>query len=38
VLLVLADERAGSFPDNLKSSEFMLLRTDIAAFLPIISR
>ena len=38
VLLVLADERAGSFPDNLKSSEFLLLRTDIAAYLPVISR
>lgn len=38
VLLVLADERAGSFPDNLKSSEFLLLRTNTAAYLPVISR
>lgn len=38
VLLVMADERAGSFPDNLKSSEFMLLRTNTAAYLPVIAR
>ena len=38
VLLVLADERAGTFPDNLKSSEFLLLRASTAAYLPIITR
>ena len=38
ILLVLADERAGSFPDNLKSSEFAVVRTDTPVFLPIVAR
>ena len=38
VLLVLADERAGTFPDNLKIVEFLALKTDTPVFLPILSR
>jgi len=38
VLLVLADERAGDFPDNLKRSEFVAIRTDTPVFLPVVVR
>ncbi|MFZ1753994.1 MAG: VCBS repeat-containing protein [Caldilineaceae bacterium] len=38
VLLVLADDRAGAFPENVKFSEFTVVRTDTPFYLPIIQR
>jgi len=38
VLLVLGDDRAGAYPDNLKKSEFAVVRTDTPIHLPIIFR
>ena len=38
VLLVLADDRAGAFPNNLKMVEFLALKTDSPIRLPLIFR
>ncbi|MCL4835671.1 MAG: hypothetical protein KJZ86_24750 [Caldilineaceae bacterium] len=38
LLLVLADDRAGAYPNNLKISEFVVIRTDTPLFLPVIQR
>jgi hypothetical protein len=38
VLLVLADDRAGAFPENLKISEFLVIRTNAPVYLPLTFR
>ncbi|MBI3960395.1 MAG: VCBS repeat-containing protein [Chloroflexi bacterium] len=38
ILLVLADDRAGAFPDNLKIVEFVVVKSVASVFLPSIFR
>lgn len=38
VLLVLADERAGAFPDNLKTASFVAIRSEPPVYAPVVRR
>lgn len=38
ILLVLADERAGEYPDNLKSVPFVAIRSEPPVYAPLIQR